>query len=63
MIPQLTCKDRLASIKAEFEKTQASSALLACRALSENMLVLAQDFPERESDINKIFCELVCGAL
>ena len=64
MIPQTpTCRERLESIKKAFETCKRVSVIYACKRLSEDTLALIQDFPERESDINKVFCELVCGAL
>ncbi len=63
MIVLLTCRDRLTIIKQNFEKDKSVSTLYACRVLSDAMLALIEDFPERESDINKEFCAMVCGAL
>ena len=64
MIPQPpTCRERLDTIKEAFETYKRVSVIYACKRLSEDTLALIQAFPERESDINKVFCELVCGAL
>lgn len=62
MIPQPTCRERLATIKEVFELNKRTSVIYACKRLDEDMLALAEDFPEHQNDITKEFNALVCGA-
>jgi hypothetical protein len=51
------------TIKCVFDLNKRTSVIFACQRLSEDTLALIEEFPERESDINKEFNALVCGAL